>query len=411
MTTLKMNLSPQRSRCMSERKWCKTMRLWIVAIVMPLTCSVLGHSNNANAGFPEVVERGGRFCGYGYGDGYHACHSSGMRPLANLPPRTYAARVGTLAEKIVGCPTCRPRPLPGVDPIRARRPETFYHRFDRYAQQVSHREMQQNANRPVQRLVDPEQEIARSYSQHDPQPNMREYDRSRIQTYRSPYANHGKSTLINPETTADGEPVAPPISEKEMEEFREYQEAKRLRNKFDKYLIEPDEIEPNQVIGGPPVGTQQRRMIDERKVKALKEKIRRELAEDARQSQSMIEDDLMSPSDSMAPSKIDSDDETMPLNELLPPFPGDDSLLEQELTPETDLNPSGSDQTLKDSLKSKLEELRSPETLPLRQTQTEFNAPLQVGSQAVPGPPELRVAELPPSNKAPESWRFIKQPR
>jgi hypothetical protein len=37
-----------------------------------------------------TLERAGRLHGLCWGDGYHACQSSGVRPLADLPPRTVA---------------------------------------------------------------------------------------------------------------------------------------------------------------------------------------------------------------------------------------------------------------------------------------------------------------------------------
>ena len=46
-------------------------------------------ANSVNAGGFEPIQRLGRHCGFGWGDGYHACKDSGFRPGADLPPRSY----------------------------------------------------------------------------------------------------------------------------------------------------------------------------------------------------------------------------------------------------------------------------------------------------------------------------------
>lgn len=385
----------------------------VLFAMIPTTVSV--------GGFPEAIERGGRFCGRGYGDGYHACYSSGMRPLANLPPRSFAARVGTMDEKIQGCETCRPRPLPGVEPIGYRKPETFYHRFDRYAEAVSHQQAM-SVQRPSQPLMDPEENLARGYSMLDPDGNVRErsgYGRPRI---GSPYAG------VNADGDSVLEKTGPQISDEEMEEFREFKETKRLRDKFDQYLIDPRDTEPNQIIGGPPVGTEQRRRIDEAKVEALQEKLRRELAEEAaakkaaeKDVERFNEDRLMSPSDMKmggnrrAPSALNlKEDLPMPMDELLPPFPDEDLTpprsrqlpTPQRAFPEPDRTRPGLEriptpEPISPGLREQLDDFNSakPESLP--QTPIEFNAPMQT---SVDSKPAARVASIP------EAWRFIKQP-
>jgi len=58
-----------------------------------------------SAGYPETYERMERLYGFGWGDGYHACRSSGARPLADLPPRTYSSRYNSPLERLHGCDT------------------------------------------------------------------------------------------------------------------------------------------------------------------------------------------------------------------------------------------------------------------------------------------------------------------
>ena len=66
--------------------------LWIGAAAVGGGCVIPIEMRMANADWPQAVDRLGRYCGVGWGDGYHACQSSGARPLANLPPRSYASR-------------------------------------------------------------------------------------------------------------------------------------------------------------------------------------------------------------------------------------------------------------------------------------------------------------------------------
>ncbi|MEM9644183.1 MAG: hypothetical protein AAF989_04240 [Planctomycetota bacterium] len=55
------------------------------------------------AGYPQAFERLERLYGFGWGDGYHACRSSGIRPLTDMPPRTYASKHNTPLEAVRGC--------------------------------------------------------------------------------------------------------------------------------------------------------------------------------------------------------------------------------------------------------------------------------------------------------------------
>ena len=47
----------------------------------------------------EPITRMGRFFGFGWSDGYHACRNSGIQPAANLPPLAYYQKYG--------CAQCR----------------------------------------------------------------------------------------------------------------------------------------------------------------------------------------------------------------------------------------------------------------------------------------------------------------
>ncbi|TWU35689.1 hypothetical protein Q31b_51240 [Novipirellula aureliae] len=38
------------------------------------------------------IQQWGRWCGWGWGDGYHACQDSSCRPLADLPPKSFSEK-------------------------------------------------------------------------------------------------------------------------------------------------------------------------------------------------------------------------------------------------------------------------------------------------------------------------------
>ncbi|TWU67025.1 hypothetical protein V7x_25970 [Crateriforma conspicua] len=57
----------------------------------------------AAAGYPETFQRWQRAQGCGWGDGYHACQSSGVRPLADMPPRSYSSLYGSPLDRFRGC--------------------------------------------------------------------------------------------------------------------------------------------------------------------------------------------------------------------------------------------------------------------------------------------------------------------
>lgn len=69
-------------------------KLTKIGLQAVLITSLCGTTSIASAQFLEPVQRAGRICGVGWGDGYHACRHSGLRLLADLPPRSYASRYG-----------------------------------------------------------------------------------------------------------------------------------------------------------------------------------------------------------------------------------------------------------------------------------------------------------------------------
>ncbi len=77
----------------------KTKRRWAVAAAAMMLASAgqtavqdLPWTNTAAAEFHGSVNQLGRVFGAGWGDGYHACESSGFRLGADLPPRSYSQR-------------------------------------------------------------------------------------------------------------------------------------------------------------------------------------------------------------------------------------------------------------------------------------------------------------------------------
>lgn len=396
-----------------------------------------GLIDTSTAGFPEMVERVGRFCGCSWGDGYHACHSSGMRPMANLPPRSYQARTGNLGDKVMGCRACqspscqgtcqasslatgelrdgfsrlRPTMLPS-----ARRP-TFYDRFDEYARKVSFEAAAAEVGaRPVDPILDHE-----SIEGHYPETNS---PRFRLHSkHIDEFTHHGFSVLANEdpattlplESTADTPAVtndlAPTnealpkqhLTEEEIQRFREFQEHQRLEKKYQKYLIDPEEIEPSQMFGGPPVGSEQRRLIDERKVDELLKNKPLQPPPSIRERE-VFEDSLPSPSDLLdaAPepaeaSESSDEEESLLLEELLPPYPDEDSLLPKSDAAKPSPWPLGS---ATDSLTQ-----QPPSPAPTHSSRNFIRQP----SEDVTTPPTTqrtpteRVAEIP-------NWRFIRQP-
>ncbi len=457
----------KRNHCQRVRYARRVLVASVLLSPLSVVCAPYGPfsvSSIATAGFPESLERGGRLYGCGWGDGYHSCHSSGVRPLADLPPRSYAARVGTPQERIAGCPTCRPRMLPSVDPITTPRgPETFYHRFDQYAAQLSHREAHA-AIGPVQAIIDHEAGAGMN-NYRDP------YDSPPIPRNRFLESNE---PTVSVNATSDGSPAAPALSVTELEEFRQYQAEQRERKKFEKYLIDPDDIEPSQTFGGPPVGSEERRKLDEEKIRQLERDIQRQRLEQERARRDAmpestgadLEDGLRSPSDRTPSDRTPRDrgannqgpnnpapsdqDMSMPMDSLLPPFPREEELRQDERrrdelrrdflyreqplpdpTQPTESGRSDEDDLLIEpddtpgvklpgienilpGLGEQLDQLDSIRPERPRQTQLDFNAPVRpdgsngtAASNRTFNPisqPQARVAEIP-------DWRFVKQPR
>ncbi|TWU51960.1 hypothetical protein [Rubripirellula reticaptiva] len=76
---------------------------------------------DANAEEYHPIERAGRWSGIGWGDGYHACKSSGVGICSDLPPRSYSATFGDQTSR--GNAHAH-----GAN--RSDRYPTFYDRFD-----------------------------------------------------------------------------------------------------------------------------------------------------------------------------------------------------------------------------------------------------------------------------------------
>lgn len=74
---------------------------------LALVSAIIGGSvvlhQSVQAGYPETFERVERLLGVGWGDGYQACRSSGIRPLADCPPRTYASQNNSPLQRMRGC--------------------------------------------------------------------------------------------------------------------------------------------------------------------------------------------------------------------------------------------------------------------------------------------------------------------
>ncbi|PHQ34221.1 hypothetical protein [Rhodopirellula bahusiensis] len=335
---------------------------WTFAVA--LGCTMLsigpGWTGTSSAGFPEMVERVGRFCGCSWGDGYHTCHSSGMRPMANLPPRSYPARTGNLGDKVMGCRTCQSSTCQGTcqsnsslasvhrDGFSRLRPTllpatsrpTFYDRFDEYAREVSFQAAAAEVGaHPVDAILDHE-----SIEGHYPQTKSPRFELH--SNHIDDFTHHGFSVLAGEDplassqldpTSEDAEATSDAsaesdllpkhqLTEEEIQRFRDYQEHQRLEKKYQKYLIDPEEIEPRQTFGGPPVGSEQRRLLDEHKVNELLKQKTQQLLPPANPKNGSPEDLLPSPSDLLDSSlEVTEPDDALPLEELLPPYPDDQS--------------------------------------------------------------------------------------
>ena len=88
-----------------------------LATFILVSCCLTVWASTAEAERPKPLDRAGRLFGAGWGDGYHACESSGIRPLADLPPRSNLNR---------SKPTHSFKPSLPI----SHTPPTFYDRFD-----------------------------------------------------------------------------------------------------------------------------------------------------------------------------------------------------------------------------------------------------------------------------------------
>ncbi|KLU02593.1 hypothetical protein RISK_005659 [Rhodopirellula islandica] len=399
-------------------------RRWISAVALGgiMLSAGPGLTGTSSAGFPEMVERVGRFCGASWGDGYHACHSSGMRPMANLPPRSYPARTGNLGDKVMGCKTCQSPSCQGTcqanslqsselrDGFSRLRPTmlptadhpTFYDRFDEYARKVSFEAAAAEVGaQPVDPILDHE-----TIGSHYPETNSPRFQLH--SKHIDQFTHHGFSVLANedPSTTSSSEPTLEKsaltsdipvaneplpkqqLTAEEIQRFREYQEHQRLEKKYKKYLIEPEEIEPSQTFGGPPVGSEQRRSLDERKVEELLKEKPQLLPPPSASENEKQEDSPASPSDLLDTS----------LEELLPPYPEEDDLLLPSDAAGPASWPTGS---ATDSLSH-----QSPSPASAHSSRNFIRQPsgeATATAAAADSTPTQRVAEVP-------NWRFVRQP-
>jgi hypothetical protein len=294
-----------------------------------------------------------------------------------------------------------------------RRP-TFYDRFDEYARKVSFEAAAAEVGaRPVDPIIDHE-----SIEGHYPETNS---PRFRLHSkHIDEFTHQGFSVLTNedPSTTSLSESAADNsavtsdmtpanealpkqhLTEEEIQRFREYQEHQRLEKKYQKYLIDPEEIEPSQTFGGPPVGSEQRRLIDERKVDELLKSKPLQLPPSIRENET-FEDSLPSPSDLLEASpelpEASEAEENLLLEELLPPYPDDDNLLPKSDAAQPSPWPIG----------SATDSLTQP-SLSVAPTHSSRNF-IRQPSEDVTTPattehtPTERVAEIP-------NWRFVRQP-
>ncbi|MEM6778509.1 MAG: hypothetical protein AAF670_12695 [Planctomycetota bacterium] len=271
------------------------------------------------AGFPELTDRVGRFCGYGWGDGYHACRSSGARPLANLPPRSYSARTGNFADRWFGCPQ---EPACGVPScwshvdfnagIGISTGQTFYDRFDALAQQLRYEQLKSMSHPPLATtpILDPEAGMFPSTASRGPSNTWSELKST------------GPSIVMPPAEAS--------LTPDEVQQFREYQEFLEQKKRFGKYLVDPDEFEPAQSWGGPAVGTKERRAREEARIEQLRRARQRATDHDSVEtSPSDLSDFDTDPNPEsrwmpVAPSEpapSTEDEAATSMEELLPPYP------------------------------------------------------------------------------------------
>ncbi|MEM6364300.1 MAG: hypothetical protein AAF745_07730 [Planctomycetota bacterium] len=228
---------------------------------------------------PECVDRLGRICGCGWSDGYHACVSSGVRPLDNLPPRSFAAQTTPRPQRLVPSQASYPSATAiHITPPRSvthskshvfatngiGSPLTFYDHVDSL-RSVSYGWIRTDP------IDDPEAAFLPNSGPMEPVPGYA-IPRARLESpsqaaWPSRRSNQPPGQLPNfSETPPSNDAVdrsGAPLSDAELEAFRDYQRHREQKRRFEKYLIEPDDVEPSQSFGGPPAGSEARKQIQE----------------------------------------------------------------------------------------------------------------------------------------------------
>ncbi len=108
----------------SSHTMFRTLRQSLTALTIVIITSC---SSASWAGGIEPVQRLGRYMGFGWGDGYHACAKSGCRLGADLPPRSYHTQFNQACCPMVGAGcksarrasswSCRKRAAGGCDSV------------------------------------------------------------------------------------------------------------------------------------------------------------------------------------------------------------------------------------------------------------------------------------------------------